>query len=123
MVRHQVASNLYRSGSVANVFGNWLHGLQHKFRILIRLGQLVIIWLRWLRRYDKNFNDKNSYILHTSKVSNAGTKQRCKRGVRSIVVDLGLSKLYDELMNGGAVRRTGGDGGGGRVSPNLDWAG
>src|SRR6266540_837694 len=41
----QVASNLYLPRSAANIFGNWLCGLDHKFRILIRVGAIAILWL------------------------------------------------------------------------------
>ena len=56
----QVASNLYPPSSVANVFGNWLHGIDHKYIILLRVGAIAFIWSLWLCRNDKVFNDKNS---------------------------------------------------------------
>jgi hypothetical protein len=40
----QVASNLYPPCSVANIFGNWLHGIDHRFRTLNRVGAVAIIW-------------------------------------------------------------------------------
>ena len=40
----QVASNLYPPSSVANIFGNWLHGIDHKYRILLRVEAIAIIW-------------------------------------------------------------------------------
>jgi hypothetical protein len=33
MVSHPAASNLYRSHIVANIFGNWLHDIDHRDRI------------------------------------------------------------------------------------------
>ena len=39
----QIASGLYPPCSVANVFGNWLHGIGHRFRILLRVGALAVI--------------------------------------------------------------------------------
>jgi hypothetical protein len=59
----QVASGLYPPHSVANIFGNWLHGIDHKFRILLRVGAIAIIWSLWLCRNDKVFNDKNCSLL------------------------------------------------------------
>jgi hypothetical protein len=35
----QVASDLYPPTSVANIFGNWLHGIDHIFRMFIRWGR------------------------------------------------------------------------------------
>ena len=40
----QIAFGLYPPFSVANVFGNWLHGIDHRFRILLRVGALAVIW-------------------------------------------------------------------------------
>jgi hypothetical protein len=59
----QVASILYPPTSVANIFGNWLHGIDLKFRTLIRVGALAVIWSLWLCRNDKVFNDKNCSLL------------------------------------------------------------
>ena len=55
----QIASNLYPPKSVANVFGNWLHGIDKKLRTVIRVGAIAVIWLLWLSRNDKVFNDKD----------------------------------------------------------------
>jgi hypothetical protein len=59
----QVASRLYPPTSVANIFGNWLHGIDLRFRTLIRMGALTVIWSLWLYRNDKIFNDKNYSLL------------------------------------------------------------
>jgi hypothetical protein len=59
----QVASDLYAPTSVVNIFGNWLHGTDHGFRMFIRVGALAIIWSLWLCRNDKVFNDKNYSLL------------------------------------------------------------
>jgi hypothetical protein len=55
----QIASNLYPPKSVANVFGNWLHGIDKKLRTVIRVGAIAVIWSLWLSRNDKVFNDKD----------------------------------------------------------------
>jgi hypothetical protein len=55
----QVASTLYPPRSVANIFRNWLHGVDNRFRTLIRVGALTVIWSLWLCR-----NDKRSSPLH-----------------------------------------------------------
>jgi hypothetical protein len=49
----QVASRLYPPTSVVNVFGNWLHGIDLRFRMLIRVGALAVIWALWLCTNDK----------------------------------------------------------------------
>jgi hypothetical protein len=59
----QVASTLYPLCSVANIFENWLHGINNRFRTLIRVGALAIIWFLWLCRNDKVFNNKLSSPL------------------------------------------------------------
>jgi hypothetical protein len=59
----QVASGLYPPTSIANVFGNWVHGIDYKFRILLRVGAMTLIWLLWLCRNDKVFYNKNSSLL------------------------------------------------------------
>ena len=59
----QVASNLYPPSSVANIFGNCLHGIDHKYKILLRVGAIAIIWSLWLCRNDKVFNGKNFSLL------------------------------------------------------------
>jgi hypothetical protein len=55
----QVASSMYPSTSVANIFGNWLHGIDLRFRTLLRVGALGVVWSLWLCRNNKVFNDKN----------------------------------------------------------------
>jgi hypothetical protein len=59
----QVASDLYPPTSVAKISRNWLHGIDLRFRTLIRVGALAIIWSLWLCRNDKVFNDKNCSLL------------------------------------------------------------
>ena len=41
------------------MFGNWLHGIDNKFKTILRVGALAVIWSLWLCRNDKVFNDKN----------------------------------------------------------------
>jgi hypothetical protein len=55
----QMASNLYPPSDVANMFGNWLWGIDNKYRILISVGAQALIWLLWLCRNDLIFNGKN----------------------------------------------------------------
>jgi hypothetical protein len=54
---------MYPSASVANVFWKWLHGIDLRFRMLIRVGALAVIWALWLCRNDKIFNDKYYSLL------------------------------------------------------------
>ena len=39
----QIVSNLYPPKSIANVFGNWLHGIDKRFRTVIRVGAIAVI--------------------------------------------------------------------------------
>ena len=40
----QIASIFYPLHCIANIFGNWLHDIDHKFRIIIRVGAIAIMW-------------------------------------------------------------------------------
>ena len=40
----QMASNLYQPTSVANIFSNWLHGIDNKLKTILRVGALAVIW-------------------------------------------------------------------------------
>jgi hypothetical protein len=57
----QVASNLYLPCSATNNIGNWLNGIDRKFKTLTRGEALAVIWSLWLCRNNKVFNDKNSF--------------------------------------------------------------
>jgi hypothetical protein len=59
----QVASTLFSPRSITNIFGNWLNGINNRFKKHIRVGVIAFIWSLWLCRNDKVFNDKNSSIL------------------------------------------------------------
>ena len=59
----QIGSNLYPPRSVANIFGNWLNGVDSKFKLLIRMRAIAIIWSIWLCRNDNIFNDKNASLM------------------------------------------------------------
>jgi hypothetical protein len=59
----QVASGLYTPISIANIFGNCLNGIDYKYRILLRVGAMALIWSLWLCRNDKVFNNKDSSLL------------------------------------------------------------
>jgi hypothetical protein len=59
----QIGSNLYPPRSIANIFGNWLYGVDAKYKNLIRVGAIAILWSLWLCRNDKVFNDVNSSLL------------------------------------------------------------
>jgi hypothetical protein len=39
----QVASDLYPPTSIANVFGNWVYGIDNKYKILLRVGAIALI--------------------------------------------------------------------------------
>ena len=59
----QIGSNLYPPRNVANIFGNWLNGVDVRFKLLIRVGAIVLIWSLWLCRNDKVFNNKNVSLM------------------------------------------------------------
>ena len=59
-----VSCYLYPPWSVADSFGNCLHGIDHKFRTIIRVGAIAVIWSLWLYKNDKVFNDKNISLVH-----------------------------------------------------------
>jgi hypothetical protein len=58
----QAASCLYPPTSVANIFG-WLHIVDLRFRTLISVEALAVIWSLWLCRNDKVFDNKNYFLL------------------------------------------------------------
>ena len=59
----QLNSTIYPPKSIANIFGNWLNGVDNRFKQLIRVRALAIIWSLWLYRNDKVFNDKNCSLM------------------------------------------------------------
>jgi hypothetical protein len=59
----QVASTLFPPRSITNIFGNWLNGIDNRFKKHIRVGAISFIWSLWLCRNDEVFNNKNSSIL------------------------------------------------------------
>ena len=46
----QIASTLYPPTSVANIFGNWLNGIDKRDRVHIRVGAISLLWSLWLCR-------------------------------------------------------------------------
>src|SRR5664279_2284930 len=59
----QIGSTLYPPRSIANIFGNWMNGVDHRFKRLIRVAALAVIWSLWLCRNEKVFNDKKSSLM------------------------------------------------------------
>ena len=59
----QIGSNLHPPQSIANIFGNWLNGVDPRFNFLIQVGAIAVIWSLWLCRNDKVFNDKNASFM------------------------------------------------------------
>jgi hypothetical protein len=59
----QFASTLYQPTSIANIFGNWLNGVDDRFKKHIRVGAIAIIWSLWLCKNDKVFFNKSSSLL------------------------------------------------------------
>jgi hypothetical protein len=44
-----------------NIFGNWLNDVDSSFKLLIRVGVIVVVWSLWLCRNDKVFNNKKCF--------------------------------------------------------------
>jgi hypothetical protein len=63
MVNHPSSFELYPTTSFTNIFGKWLNGINSRFRTLIRMGALDVIWSLLLCRNDKGFNNKNYSLL------------------------------------------------------------
>jgi hypothetical protein len=51
----QIGSTLYPPRSVTNMFGNWLNGVDLRFKTFIRVEAITIIWSLWLCKNDKVF--------------------------------------------------------------------
>ena len=49
----QIGSTLHPPSSVANIFGNWLNGVDPRFKLFSRVGAIDVIWSLWLCRNDK----------------------------------------------------------------------
>ena len=54
----QIASTLYPPTSVANIFGNWLNGIDKRDRVHIRVGAIALLWSLWLCRNSVIFEAK-----------------------------------------------------------------
>ena len=59
----QIGSTLHPPSSVANIFGNWLNGVDPRFKLFSRVGAIAVIWSLWLCRNDKVFHDKDASIM------------------------------------------------------------
>jgi hypothetical protein len=59
----QLVSTLYQPTRVANIFENWLNGVDVRFKKHIRVGAIAIIWSLWLCRNGKVFSNKTSSLL------------------------------------------------------------
>ena len=59
----QIGSILYPPRTVANIFGNWLNGVDPRFKLFCRMGAIAVIWSLWLCGNDKVFNDKCASVM------------------------------------------------------------
>jgi hypothetical protein len=59
----QLGSTLYPPRRNASIFGYWLNGVDLRFKLLIRVGALAIIWSLWMCKNDNVFNDKTIILL------------------------------------------------------------
>jgi hypothetical protein len=48
MVNHSVRFYLIPPKVIANIFGNWLNGVDPRFKVLIRVGANAVIWALWI---------------------------------------------------------------------------
>jgi hypothetical protein len=53
MVNDPISFDLVLPRSVSNIFWNWLHGINHRFKKHIRVGVITVFWSLWLCRNDK----------------------------------------------------------------------
>jgi hypothetical protein len=60
----QIGSILYPPRTVANIFSNWLSGVDNMFKLLIRVGETAVIWSLRVCRNDKVLNNKSSSLMH-----------------------------------------------------------
>ena len=54
-----MALNIHPPTSVANLFGNWLRGVDKKEKVQIRVGVCAMLWAIWNTRNDVIFNSAN----------------------------------------------------------------
>jgi hypothetical protein len=59
----QIGSTLYPPSRVTNIFGNLRNGVDQRFKILVRVRIISVIWSLWLCINNKVFNNKNSSLL------------------------------------------------------------
>jgi hypothetical protein len=57
----QLGSTLYQPRSVTDIIENWPNDVDPRFKLLIRVGALGVIWSVWLCKNDKFLNDKLFY--------------------------------------------------------------
>ena len=57
----QMASNLYQPTSIANIFDNWLNGIDNKLKTIVRIGALAVIWSLWVEM-TRSFQIKTSLV-------------------------------------------------------------
>ena len=59
-----MAFNIKPPCSIANLFGNWLHGVDKKEKVQIRVGTCALLWAIWNIRNDIIFNNakKSSFM-------------------------------------------------------------
>jgi hypothetical protein len=90
-----MGSTLYLPRSVANIFGNWLNGVDHRYKTFIRVGAITVIWSLWQCRNDKIFNNKNITVMQVI--------YRCISLLRSWVISAygGSRSLYGDVYTGG----------------------
>jgi hypothetical protein len=53
----QAVSCLFSPTSTTNVLGNWVHGIDNKYIILLMVRAIALIWSLWLCRNDKVFDN------------------------------------------------------------------
>ena len=58
----QIGSTLYPPRSVENIFVNWLNGVDPRFKLLIRVEAIAVIWSLWLCRNDKVFKIGRAHV-------------------------------------------------------------
>jgi hypothetical protein len=100
----QIRSTLYPPRSIANIFGNWLNEVDPRYKTLIRVGRIGVVWSLLLYRNDKVFNDKNSSLVQviyrcTALLRSWSPLQRLEDRDLFTKVSTGLENTAKELIS------------------------
>jgi hypothetical protein len=94
LVSHRNKFYIIPSRSSANIFHSWLNGVETRFKLLIRVKTIVIIWSLRLYRNKKIFNDNNNSLMHAvATLLSWSSLQRVEH--RNLLTDVSSTRLED----------------------------